>query len=78
MNCSPPGCSVHGILQAVGCHFFLQGIFPTQGLNLCLLHLLNWQVDSLPLHQLGSPVCLWGHGNDLEKGILLRKLKANI
>ena len=25
------------------------GIFPTQGLNLCLLH---WQVDSLPLHQL--------------------------
>ena len=25
----------------VGCHFLLQGIFPTQGLNLCLLHLLN-------------------------------------
>ena len=22
----------------VGCHFFLQGIFPTQGLNLGLLH----------------------------------------
>ena len=21
-----------------GCHFFLQGIFPSQGLNLCLLH----------------------------------------
>ena len=28
------------------CHFLLQGIFPTQGLN---LHLLHWQVDSLPL-----------------------------
>ena len=28
----------------VGCHFFLQGIFPTQGLNPCLLHLLYWQV----------------------------------
>ena len=28
----------------VGC--LLQGIFPTQGLNLCLLH---WQADSLPL-----------------------------
>ena len=28
----------------VGCHF--QGIFLTQGWNLCLLH---WQVDSLPL-----------------------------
>ena len=26
----------------VGCHFLLQGIFPTQGSNLCLLH---WQVD---------------------------------
>ena len=25
------------------------GIFPTQGLNLCLLHLLHWQVGSLPL-----------------------------
>ena len=33
----------------VGCHFLLQGIFPTQGLNLCLLH---WQVDSLPLSHL--------------------------
>ena len=36
MDCSPPGSSVHGILQArkLGCHFLLQGIFPTQGLNL--------------------------------------------
>ena len=32
-----------------GCHFLLQGSFPTQGLNLCLLHLQYWQVDSLPL-----------------------------
>ena len=29
----------------VGCHFLLQGIFPTQGSNLCLQH---WQADSLP------------------------------
>ena len=29
-------------------HFLLQEIFPTQGSNLHLLHLLNWQVDSLP------------------------------
>ena len=36
----------------LGCHFLLQGIFPTQGLNLCLLH---WRVDSLPLSHLGSP-----------------------
>ena len=38
----------------VGCHFLLQGIFPTQGLNQRLLHLLQWQVDSLPLSHLGS------------------------
>ena len=37
----------------VGYHFFLQGIFATWGLNPCLLH---WQVDSLPLSYLGSPV----------------------
>ena len=34
-----------------GCYFLLQGIFPTQGSNLCLLH---WQADSLPLSHLGS------------------------
>ena len=33
----------------VGCHFVLQGIFPTQGLNLYFLCLLHWQVGSLPL-----------------------------
>ena len=27
-----------GKSTGVGCHFLLQGIFPTQGLNLCLLH----------------------------------------
>ena len=26
-----------------GCHFLLQNIFPTQGSNLHLLHLLHWQ-----------------------------------
>ena len=38
-----------------GCHFLLQGIFPTQGSNPCLLHLLQWQADSIPLSHLGSP-----------------------
>ena len=38
-----------------GCHFLLQGIFPTQGSNLCLLHLLRWQANSLPLSHLGNP-----------------------
>ena len=41
VDCSPPDSSVRGILQArllEWSHFLLQGIFPTQGLNLCLLH----------------------------------------
>ena len=33
-----------------GCHFLLQGIFPTQGSNL-----LHWQGHSFPLHHWGSP-----------------------
>ena len=40
----------------VGCHFLLQGIFLIQGLNPCLLCLLHWQVDSLPLSHLESPL----------------------
>ena len=36
-----------------GLHFLLQGIFPTQGSN---LHLLHWQADSLPL----SHLCISG------------------
>ena len=42
MDCSLPGSSVHGILQARilewVSHFLLQGIFLTQGSNLGLLH----------------------------------------
>ena len=53
MVCSPPGSSVHGGLPGkntgVGCHALFQGTFPTQGSNLRLLHLLHWQVGSLPL-----------------------------
>ena len=42
-----------------GCHFLLRGIFLTQGLNLCLLHVLCWQVDSLPLiHLIWKPKSL--------------------
>ena len=33
----------------MGCHFLLQETFQIQGSNLCLLHLLHWQADSLPL-----------------------------
>ena len=55
-NCSLPGSSVRGILPGKntgeGCHFLLQGIFPTQGSN---PHLLHWQADSLSLSHQGSP-----------------------
>ena len=39
MDYSPPGSSVHRIPPArkLECHFFFQGIFPTQGLNPCLM-----------------------------------------
>ena len=54
-DCSPPGSSVHGISQSntgVGCRFLLQGIFPRQVSNPCLLH---WQLGSCPLSHQGSP-----------------------
>ena len=78
MDLSTPGSSVHGIilariLESVGCHFLLQGIFLAQGLNPSLLHLLHWHVGSLPLSHLGSPLYyvktqqkdshLWGSGH---------------
>ena len=42
MDCSSPGPSILGLLQArsngVGCHSLLQGVFPTLELNLGFLH----------------------------------------
>ena len=43
------------ILEKVAISSF-RGIFLTQGSNPCLLHLLHWQVDSLPLTPPGKPV----------------------
>ena len=60
MDWSLPGSSVRGPSPGrntgVGGHAFFQGIFPTQGPNLCLLHLLHRQVGSLPLVPPGKPV----------------------
>ena len=65
-----PWTAVHQILCAwnfpgkntgVGCHFLLQGIFLIQGSNLCLLCLLYWQADSLPLNYLASPFIVLHH-----------------
>ena len=49
----------------VVCHLLLQGIFLTQGSNLCLLSLLRWQVDSFttvpPESKIYHPkICLFG------------------
>ena len=49
---APLSIDFPGKNTGVGCHFLLQGIFLIQGSNPYLLHLLHWQVDSLPL---GSP-----------------------
>ena len=49
MGYSPTVSSVHGISQEE-----YWGKF--QGLNPHLLRLLQWQVDSLPLHHLGRPM----------------------
>ena len=58
MNQRLPGSSVHGIFQARILEWaaisYFRGIFPTQGLNLHLLHLLHWQAESLMLHHLGT------------------------
>ena len=59
MDCSPPGSSVHGILQAWilewDCHVLLHGIFLIQGWSPSLLYLLHWQVGSLPSLPPGKP-----------------------
>ena len=55
VDCSPPGCFVHGISQARPLEwvaFLLQGVFSTQGWNPSLLH---WQADSLPRSHQGGP-----------------------
>ena len=65
MDYNPPGSSVHGNSPGknigMGCHALLQGIFLTQGLNPCLLHLLHWQEGSLPLAPPGKPIIYNGN-----------------
>ena len=56
-----------GKKTGVGCHFLLQGIFPTQKSN---PHFLLWQMDSLPLHHLSSSP----HKNTLRSILLLAPL----
>ena len=69
-DCSPPGSSVHGDSPGknprVGCHALLQGIFPTQGLNLGLAH-YRWILYHLS-HQ-GSPTILKWVAEPFSRGI---------
>ena len=51
--------------QEAGCHFLLQGIFPTQGSNPGFLH---WQVDSLSMSHLGSPLLSTAEGSVADGG----------
>ena len=59
IDCSPPGSFDHGILQAGILEQvvmpFSRGIFPTQGSNLSLLCLWQWEAGSLPLVPPGKP-----------------------
>ena len=57
LDCSPPGSSVYGILQARILDWVAispPGVFLTQGSNLSLLCLLYWQADSLPSELSGN------------------------
>ena len=82
MHHSPPGSS--GILRARivewVCHALIQGIFPTQGLNLSLLYLLDWQAGSYHQCHLGRPTSLAGFNqfarvaHRTQRSILLTRL----
>ena len=49
----------------VGCHFF-----PAQGSNPCLLCLLHWQADSLPLMPPGNPQCKMGTSKRKDRNMI--------
>ena len=85
IDCSPPGVSVPGILQARILEWVVmpstRGIFPTQGLNPCLLRLLQWQASSLPHESPGKPpepVCRTLFGNRLIEGVAMTKARQHI
>ena len=81
MDCSPPGSSVHGsfparILEWVA-NSSSRGFSLLGGQN-CLLHLLQWQADSLPLSHLGNPKCIEPHLKQFFQNIRNRWRKGKI
>ena len=63
VDCSPPSCSVHGILQARMLDWLAisssRGPSQARDQTHVSLYLLHWQADSLPLSYLGSLTCLY-------------------
>ena len=60
MDCSLPGSSVHGsfkarILEWVAISYSRGSSQPSDRTHVYYVGILHWQVDSLPLHHLGSP-----------------------
>ena len=59
VDCSPPGSSVHGTLQARILEWaaiaFSRGSFQPRDGTCSFLHLLHWQMDSFPTAQPGIP-----------------------
>ena len=66
--------TVDGVAKntVVGYHFLLQGIFSPQGSNPCLLQLLRWEAESLPLAPPGKPSVM--HGSQFLGGTSLFQL----
>ena len=92
--CDPIDCSYQAPLSTeffrqetrASCYFLLQGSFPDHGSSLCLLHLLHWEANSLPLGHPGGPMyssqtifqSLWTPGLCLSVSISNRSLSSPV
>ena len=80
LDCKPTRflCSRNfaGENTGMGCHFLLQGIFPTQGSNPSLLSLLHWQANSFPRSHLGGKPHRAISGGGGERGKTVKEATA--
>ena len=87
MDCSPPGSSVHRILQASGLPCPPAGSLPDPGIQPVSLLCLAWQVVPLPLEPHGKPyIFIYIHtymcerlmltADSLEKSLMLGKIEG--
>ena len=79
LDCSPPGSSVHRIVQEYrsGLLFPPPGDFPDPGIERTSLALLHWQTDSFHCCPLGSPIIIsvrWQINNQMQHEIKQRDL----